>query len=113
MLSEELERKLVSYFGFVKNMKCQTVGIKLEESIKHKDVNLIIILDECSEKNEEKLRRTIPENSDVKIIRYLGKVDVKSEFGFEKLKAIGIKDRNLAKAIYETMEEEMRRIENE
>ncbi len=102
MTLEEKKNKLDAYFGFALRKRSVYVGMKLEEALASKRVSLLLILPECSEKNEEKLRLHASDNPDILILRVDADYDVKSTLGFETLKACGIKDRHLSRAIYDT-----------
>jgi hypothetical protein len=102
MTSEEKTNKLTAYFGFALRKKSIFVGMKLEEALARKRVALLLILPECSKKNEEKLKFHASVNPDCRVLRVDESFSVKAILGFERLKALGIKDQHLAKAIYET-----------
>ncbi len=106
MSNEEISNKLSAYLGFAKKKKSIYVGMKLEEMLSLSKIALLVILPECSQKNEEKLLRIASQDKIFHSIRYQGSFDVKTCLGFEKLKAFGIKDVSLAKAVYETMKDE-------
>ncbi len=106
MSEEEISNKLSAYLGFAKKKKSIYVGMKLEEMLSLSKIALLVILPECSTKNEEKLLRIAPTDKLFQSIRYQGSFDVKACLGFDKLKAFGVKDVSLAKAIYETMKRE-------
>lgn len=102
-MTETMEKKLTAYFGFAMRKRATVVGLKLEEMLMKNKVSLLIILDSCSTKNEEKLLRLISDKSSCKHIRYRGTFDVKGILGYENLNAVGIKDVSLAAAIYDVM----------
>lgn len=106
MSKEEIEKKLSAYLGFAEKKRSVYVGMKLEEMLSLNKIALLVILKECSDKNEEKLLAIAPKDKVFHHIRYEGSFDCKSCLGFEKLKAFGVKDVSLAKAIYETMQKE-------
>ncbi len=108
---EEVAKKLSAYFGFAQNKRSIYVGMKLDEMLSLHKISLLVILPECSSKNEEKLLR-LNDDKDFHHIRYEGSFDVKLCLGYEKLKAVGIKDASLAKAIYETMCDEIKEKED-
>lgn len=111
-MTEEIEKKLAAYFGFASRKRATVVGLKLEELLVKNKVALVIVLPECSTKNEEKLIRLIRDEKNCKHIRYTGSFDVKGQLGYEKLKAVGIMDSSLAAAIYETMKLEIEKEDN-
>lgn len=79
------------------------VGMKLTDALHKGKVSLLIFLPECSKKNEEKIKRDHNGTTPVLTVRYDGEFDIKTYFGYEMLKAIGITDENLAKALYELL----------
>ena len=91
MSNEEIENKLSAYLGFAQKKRSIYVGMKLEEKLSLSKIALLVILPECSEKNEEKLLHIAPQDKVFHSIRY----------------TFGVKDVSLAKAIYETMKKEL------
>lgn len=98
MTSEE-KRKLDTYFGFLQKMKALRVGEKLEEALYDRKLSVVLITKECSLKNEEKLREQGKERKDVTFFRYDGSYPIALACGYEKLKAVGLVDEHLGKAV--------------
>ncbi len=107
MSKEETEKKLSAYLGFAEKKRSVFVGMKLEEMLSQNKIALLVVLKECSPKNEEKLLSVAPQDKVFRHIRYEGSFDCKTCLGFDKLKAFGVKDVSLSKAIYETMQKEL------
>ena len=107
MSNEEIENKLSAYLGFAQKKRSIYVGMKLEEKLSLSKIALLVILPECSEKIEEKLLHIAPQDKVFHSIRYTGSFNLKTCLGYDKLKAFGVKDVSLAKAIYETMKKEL------
>lgn len=103
MLSEATKKKLDAYFGFALKKRTTFAGMQLEDELARKRISVLIITKECSPANEEKLKRHASVNPSIKILRYEGEYDIPKALGYEKLKAIGIGDIHLGKAIYETL----------
>lgn len=105
MLTEEQIYKLNAYFGFANKKRCLFVGIKLEEALVKNKISLLLITKSCEIKNEEKFRN-LSTNKNMLVLTYKGEYDVSLASGYEKLNAVGVGDRGLAKAIYSILHED-------
>jgi|GEM_PF-726216 ERCC4-type nuclease len=106
MLSKELIRKLDTYFGFAQKKHSLFAGMELEDKLERRKVSLLIFLPSCSAKDEDKLLCKYGDNPDLAILDYDGEYNVALASGRELLKAVGVGDLNLAKAIYNILKDD-------
>ena len=107
MLTAEQKRKLDTYFGFARKEKGIYAGMMLEEKLERRKVSLLIFLPSCSLKAKNQLTRLAENTDDIVLLDYQADYPVNLSCGYEMLKAVGIKDPNLSKAIYKTLSEDV------
>lgn len=100
------ENRLKAYIGFAKKKHALYVGRKLEERLTRNRISLVVFNKTCSDKNEEKRKNRFSKQEGLSFVRYNGALELEAIAGYGKLNAIGISDIHLAKAIYDTIEEE-------
>lgn len=106
MISEEEMKKLETYFGFLRKSKGVFVGRSLEMRLKKDEISYLIVFPQsCSLRSKEDLMKI--STSKVKLLEYDGDIKVHELLNQKDLKAIGIKEPNLGKKIFEILSKDL------
>lgn len=97
------ERKLETYVGFLKKSKSVVVGRNLEMKLKEKEVRYLVLFPSCSERSKEDLLKLVSQDDQVKILEYKGLFRFEQLLGLKELKAIGMTNPSLGKAVYDLL----------
>lgn len=101
------KKKLETYVGFLKKSKSVVVGRNLEMKLKGKEVRYLVLFPSCSERSKEDLLKLSEGDVEVKVLEYLGDFRFEGLLGLKELKAIGITNPNLGKAVYDLLVQDM------
>lgn len=106
MISEEELKKLKTYFGFLRKAKGVFVGRSLEMRLKKDEISYLIIFPlSCSSRSKEDLLKI--KSSKVVSIEYTGDIKIHELLNQKDIKAIGIKEPNLGKKIFDILSSDM------
>lgn len=103
MIDDPHVKKLDSYFGFARKKSALFVGLSLDRKLIEGRIDLLIFNKDCPDEVKEKLISSNT-NKNLKTFTYLGDYNISLASGYEKTKAIGITDFNLAKAILQILQ---------
>lgn len=105
MLNDFDKRRLETYFGFLLKSKGFSVGRKLETELGENQIAYLILFpDSCSDRSREDLKKLTGE--DVCVLEYKGELNLHQYLKLKEVKAIGIHDAHLGKAIYDLLLED-------
>ena len=106
MISDDMTKKLETYFGFLRKSKGVFVGRSLEMRLKKDEINYLIIFPQsCSTRSKDDLLKI--SSSKVRLLEYTGDINIHEILNQKDVKAIGIKEPNLGKKIFEILSLDM------
>ena len=105
MLNDLEMSKLETYFGFLKREKGFFVGRRLESELQKDEIKFLILFPSFSEKSKQNLIGLC--KVDCVVLEYTGNIEVYKFLNQKQIKAVGIHDAKLGKAIVDLLKKDM------